>query len=133
MSRSPACPCARFNEAGADCPGMHVAVSTRVAASNGFNEAGADCPGMHRACGRPHAVARASMRPGQTAPECLVYRLGRVSVRLGFNEAGADCPGMLARTARQALLALGFNEAGADCPGMRRNRIELTLNVGMLQ
>ena len=36
----------------------------------------------------------ASMRPGQTAPECLLHRNFICYRRLGFNEAGADCPGM---------------------------------------
>ena len=38
---------ARFNEAGADCPGMPSASTAWTGAdSPGFNEAGADCPGM---------------------------------------------------------------------------------------
>ena len=56
-----------FNEAGADCPGM---LAGDLAA--GFNEAGADCPGMPLTGVRlARKESQASMRPGQTAPECF--------------------------------------------------------------
>ena len=62
----------RFNEAGADCPGMRWKRTIRTAeSSTSFNEAGADCPGMpDRLDEFRHGGAEASMRPGQTAPEC---------------------------------------------------------------
>ena len=41
-----------------------------------FNEAGADCPGMQlRRTVRVTMHSTASMRPGQTAPECLAVRV----------------------------------------------------------
>ena len=60
-----------FNEAGADCPGMHGGNLSDISVDLSFNEAGADCPGMPWRCATLHARVRASMRPGQTAPECL--------------------------------------------------------------
>ena len=45
-----------------------------------------------------HKRTNASMRPGQTAPECVNAQLISQKSRMGFNEAGADCPGMPART-----------------------------------
>ena len=61
-----------------------------------FNEAGAGCPGMPsiwRFGGLK--TGRASMRPGQAAPECVrTMRTHRLKW-LCFNEAGAGCPGML--------------------------------------
>ena len=36
----------RFNEAGADCPGMRRHVPAIAPGAMCFNEAGADCPGM---------------------------------------------------------------------------------------
>ena len=36
----------------------------------------------------------ASMRPGQTAPECRYDASVARQHDRGFNEAGADCPGM---------------------------------------
>ena len=60
-----------FNEAGADCPGMRAFCPAVDVACKRFNEAGADCPGMHLDAGRRGLNALgASMRPGQTAPEC---------------------------------------------------------------
>ena len=85
-----------------------------------FNEAGADCPGM-LVWSSPAARAQstsASMRPGQTAPECA--RRGGQHQRAAacFNEAGADCPGMPPRRPPRLRSLRSFNEAGADCPGM---------------
>ena len=34
------------------------------------------------------------MRPGQTAPECMMKDKGQFFAHPSFNEAGADCPGM---------------------------------------
>ena len=66
-----------------------------LACATRFNEAGADCPGMHRiffqAVGRQKL---ASMRPGQTAPECTMSMATSKRWKDSFNEAGADCPGM---------------------------------------
>ena len=43
----------------------------------------------------------ASMRPGQTAPECLeAQEHARREIHC-FNEAGADCPGMPGEVAGQ--------------------------------
>ena len=36
----------------------------------------------------------ASMRPGQTAPECPKRETISREAQIRFNEAGADCPGM---------------------------------------
>ena len=38
--------CSGFNEAGADCPGMHCMTASPLTPIPRFNEAGADCPGM---------------------------------------------------------------------------------------
>ena len=65
---------ARFNEAGADCPGMpFLRFEQFHSVRQGFNEAGADCPGMH-------CMTASPLTP--------IPR---------FNEAGADCPGMRSR------------------------------------
>ena len=140
---------ASFNEAGADCPGMRDGCVVPAVARLRFNEAGADCPGMPVFEG--HVVrerAFASMRPGQTAPECSRPRYVLLCSRAGFNEAGADCPGMPVRLRLRccALAAASmrpgqtapecepdrgdqtggsgsFNEAGADCPGMHKDNI----------
>ena len=139
--------CSGFNEAGADCPGMQVwKEEKKKNIENSFNEAGADCPGMRgafRKGGHPHS--RASMRPGQTAPECIdsvtaldsmiesaSMRPGQTAPECGrcraaswwtcsgFNEAGADCPGMQVwKEEKKKNIENSFNEAGADCPGMR--------------
>ena len=138
------CPLRRFNEAGADCPGMQRGLHRGGRGVARFNEAGADCPGMllgQVAVGQ--AGDKASMRPGQTAPECGRTESGRRRGRARFNEAGADCPGMHrgaplryrkgspasmrpGQTAPECESAVHrmrrkgwrFNEAGADCPGM---------------
>ena len=62
-----------------------------------FNEAGADCPGMHfvKAIAKS-VIILASMRPGQTAPECNHTSKQKRIQQCCFNEAGADCPGMRA-------------------------------------
>ena len=62
-----------FNEAGADCPGMRAGVRPGAGALLRFNEAGADCPGMPIALCDCIDEAVASMRPGQTAPECEAF------------------------------------------------------------
>ena len=84
-----------FNEAGADCPGMPPRDWRMHYPITRFNEAGADCPGMR---GVKHISANgfriASMRPGQTAPECDPRFGSARGTRACFNEAGADCPGM---------------------------------------
>ena len=70
------------------------------------------------------AVLDASMRPGQTAPEC--GRCGRRGAKPAerFNEAGADCPGMRAKfLSRTTIGPSSFNEAGADCPGMPNHSV----------
>ena len=88
-----------------------------------FNEAGADCPGMLLEGGREgESHLPASMRPGQTAPECQHGRTPSPPIpNPRFNEAGADCPGMPEIQATSNVPILNrFNEAGADCPGMRR-------------
>ena len=36
----------RFNEAGADCPGIRIDPAPVCKGPDGFNEAGADCPGI---------------------------------------------------------------------------------------
>ena len=41
-----------------------------------------------------HPFEFASMRPGQTAPECHWRPLSASFFATCFNEAGADCPGM---------------------------------------
>ena len=68
--RSPPFPIQRFNEAGADCPGIRPSAGIVNTFLGCFNEAGADCPGIPppglEALDR---AERASMRPGQTAPE----------------------------------------------------------------
>ena len=61
----------RFNEAGADCPGIPGSPPPTGAPRGCFNEAGADCPGI--------PAAPADIRHGDQ--KC-------------FNEAGADCPGI---------------------------------------
>ena len=85
---------------------------------SGFNEAGADCPGMllHSALDRDVLIA--SMRPGQTAPECgahldLIISINCASMRPG--QTAPECAEMAARFERGPTR---FNEAGADCPGM---------------
>ena len=63
---------------------------------SGFNEAGADCPGIPELILPPlNTELMASMRPGQTAPEFVIFLLLICNKSLGFNEAGADCPGIL--------------------------------------
>ena len=64
-----------------------------------FNEAGADCPGMQEFAQEYFDENDASMRPGQTAPECFGISDPLCLKFSSFNEAGADCPGMLSRTA----------------------------------
>ena len=59
-----------------------------------FNEAGADCPGMQLPNTQDSDTALASMRPGQTAPECCRNSPPSLLRESSFNEAGADCPGM---------------------------------------
>ena len=70
--RASIAPCSSkcFNEAGADCPGMPGPPSRESCARSGFNEAGADCPGMQAQEKANDNAEPASMRPGQTAPEC---------------------------------------------------------------
>ena len=76
-------PDTRFNEAGADCPGMLSCSFHWTWRQGCFNEAGADCPGMHwRKPPRKKRGEGASMRPGQTAPECAALAGIRVA-RLG--------------------------------------------------
>ena len=86
----------------------------------GFNEAGADCPGIHAGVqiqvGLPHL---ASMRPGQTAPEFAHGNHLHRPRRRSFNEAGADCPGIQRLRGGDDEAYECFNEAGADCPGIR--------------
>ena len=133
---------------GQTAPECHEARVSLGVSRTRFNEAGADCPGMRLApchpCGQPFPASMrpgqtapecvtwedpyffeicASMRPGQTAPECLQQVLAGLCGNTRFNEAGADCPGMLAVVPRHAMRGLpGFNEAGADCPGMHTRR-----------
>ena len=83
-----------FNEAGADCPGMPNTRRSRAWKAKGFNEAGADCPGMPIPASAACAAVNASMRPGQTAPECAAFPQQQQLGKPSFNEAGADCPGM---------------------------------------
>ena len=61
---------------GQTAPECAFLVALLVDCSFRFNEAGADCPGMPltRRSGLGAAVA-ASMRPGQTAPECTCVDL----------------------------------------------------------
>ena len=131
-----------FNEAGADCPGMRP-----LRGKPRRKLPGADCPGMRfritiirineaGASMRPgqtapecHAITflclrrqtKASMRPGQTAPECIFVPASLDEGQRSFNEAGADCPGMQRLVSALTTLPRSFNEAGADCPGMPRN------------
>ena len=132
-----------FNEAGADCPGMPAHCEQAVVPRNGFNEAGADCPGMLHSQARAEHTRRrfneagadcpgmrlerrndarlfriASMRPGQTAPECAACPENQTRSATRFNEAGADCPGMPQCCRPKSPIPRSFNEAGADCPGM---------------
>ena len=109
-----------FNEAGADCPGMLAETGHSSIIKPGFNEAGADCPGMPcRRDANTGGYQHASMRPGQTAPECGGCRCLASGASTSFNEAGADCPGMPAHAPPPFRVSFsGFNEAGADCPGM---------------
>ena len=87
-----------------------------------FNEAGADCPGMPDPKQEDKPDENASMRPGQTAPECRSSVRPTLPTRRCFNEAGADCPGMLVtHNVHLQRMAIRFNEAGADCPGMHRD------------
>ena len=68
--RTPRSGCARFNEAGALCPGKGPPPTLfREGADRCFNEAGALCPGK-------------GIPPTVSAPPAP-----------GFNEAGALCPG----------------------------------------
>ena len=75
-----------FNEAGADCPGMRGSRPRQeTAAIYRFNEAGADCPGMlRRTLSDPSLRVLASMRPGQTAPECTKVAKGPVTMTWGL-------------------------------------------------
>ena len=68
---------------------------------------------------RAHGRIEASMRPGQTAPECG-FRIRR---DIEFAEAsmrpGQTAPECGDKAVVNGLDPHGFNEAGADCPGMR--------------
>ena len=85
-----------------------------------FNEAGADCPGMRADFRRPSRAARdASMRPGQTAPECEAAERppegGKIDASMRPGQTAPEC-GQL--HCQPDLCRQCFNEAGADCPGM---------------
>ena len=65
----------------------------------------------------PHR--KASMRPGQQAPESLwEFDSARIS-RTGFNEARAASPGILTSGVPRWRCFFGFNEARAASPGIR--------------
>ena len=112
----------RFNEAGADCPGIPALRMPCVAhvLLVGFNEAGADCPGIPGAdwdydCPR----FQASMRPGQTAPVFLARgERRRRMTRYASMRPGQTAPVFPFRRWKAFRRRHGFNEAGADCPGI---------------
>ena len=148
-----AAPQVRFNEAGADCPGIpggSVDVGrSQILASMRPGQTAPVFLDLHK---RDFAAKYASMRPGQTAPVFPPHKTVHHSGALGasmrpgqtapvfrpphrpprpcrpcFNEAGADCPGIPPPLFVLAtILPSSFNEAGADCPGIPYRTINLS-------
>ena len=62
----------------------------------------------------------ASMRPGQTAPECVGGGRHDGATLVAFNEAGADCPGMPGGRPRRArfhgIPSMRPGQAAPECP-----------------